>query len=60
MDASGHPPGVGQIGPFPALRLAAYDRPPFTGCGWITPLVNLEAAGPGNAVPIDLLPVAGG
>lgn len=23
-----------------------YYRPPFTGCGWITPLVNLLAAGP--------------
>ncbi len=33
-----------------------YYRPPFTGCGWITPLVNLMAAGPGNAVVIDLLP----
>jgi hypothetical protein len=36
-------------------RLAGrYHRPPFTGCGWITPLVNLLAAGPGNAVVIDL------
>ena len=34
-----------------------YYRPPFTGCGWITPLVNLLAAGPGNAVVIDLLPL---
>jgi hypothetical protein len=33
-----------------------YRRPPFTGCGWITPLVNLLAAGPGNAVVIDLVP----
>jgi hypothetical protein len=33
-----------------------YHRPPFTGCGWITPLVNLLAAGPGNAVVIDLTP----
>ncbi len=33
-----------------------YSRPPFTGCGWITPLINLLAAGPGNAVVIDLLP----
>ena len=33
-----------------------YYRPPFTGCGWITPLINLLAAGPGNAVVIDLLP----
>jgi hypothetical protein len=39
-------------------RLAArYQRPPFTGCGWLTPLINLMAAGPGNAVVIDLLPV---
>ena len=38
-------------------RLAGrYHRPPFTGCGWITPLINLLAAGPGNAVVIDLLP----
>jgi hypothetical protein len=35
-----------------------YYRPPFTGCGWITPLVNLLAAGPGNAVVIDLTPLA--
>jgi hypothetical protein len=34
-----------------------YHRPPFTGCGWITPLVNLMAAGPGNVVVIDLSPV---
>ena len=33
-----------------------YRRPPFTGCGWITPLVNLLVAGPGNAVVIDLIP----
>ena len=33
-----------------------YSRPPFTGCGWITPVVNLLAAGPGNAVVIDLIP----
>jgi hypothetical protein len=38
-------------------RLAGvYQRPPFTGCGWITPLVNLLVAGPGNAVVIDLIP----
>jgi hypothetical protein len=37
-------------------RLAGrYQRPPFTGCGWITPLVNLLVAGPGNAVVIDLI-----
>jgi len=35
-----------------------YNRPPFTGCGWITPIVNVLAAGPGNAVVIDLLPRA--
>ncbi len=35
-----------------------YRRPPFTGCGWITPLVNLLIAGPGNAVVIDLIPRA--
>jgi hypothetical protein len=35
-----------------------YYRPPFTGCGWITPLVNLLAAGPGNAAVIDLIPLA--
>ena len=34
-----------------------YDRPPFTGCGWITPLVNLLVAGPGNAAVIDLIPL---
>jgi len=33
-----------------------YHRPPFTGCGWITPFVNLLVAGPGNAVVIDLIP----
>ena len=39
-------------------RLAGrYHRPPFTGCGWITPLVNLLIAGPGNAVVIDLIPL---
>lgn len=42
-------------------RLAGiYRRPPFTGCGWITPLVNLLVAGPGNAVVIDLIPVRAG
>jgi hypothetical protein len=39
-------------------RLASrYRRPPFTGCGWITPLVNLLVAGAGNAVVIDLIPL---
>jgi hypothetical protein len=33
-----------------------YDRPPFTGCGRLTPLVNLLVAGSGNAVVIDLIP----
>ena len=33
-----------------------YHRPPFTGCGRITPIVNLLVAGPGNAVVIDLTP----
>jgi hypothetical protein len=33
-----------------------YHRPPFTGCGWLTPFVNLLVAGPGNAVVIDLIP----
>jgi hypothetical protein len=38
-------------------RLAGrYHRPPFTGCGWITPYVNLLVAGPGNAAVIDLIP----
>jgi hypothetical protein len=42
-------------------RLAGrYYRPPFTGCGWITPLVNMMAAGPGNAAVIDLIPLVGG
>ena len=41
-------------------RLAGrYYRPPFTGCGWTTPLVNLLAAGAGNAAVIDLIPRAG-
>lgn len=39
-------------------RLAGrYQRPRFTGCGGITPLVNLSVAGPGNAVVIDLIPL---
>ncbi|HUI60320.1 MAG TPA: hypothetical protein VLX90_08855 [Steroidobacteraceae bacterium] len=38
-------------------RLAGtYHRPPFTGCGWITPLFNLMVAGGGNACVIDLIP----
>jgi hypothetical protein len=36
-----------------------YYRPPFTGCGLITPLVNLLAAGPGNAAVIDPIPLIG-
>jgi hypothetical protein len=35
-----------------------YRRPPFTGCGWMAPLVNLLVVGPGNAVVIDLIPLA--
>ena len=37
-----------------------YYRPPFAGCGWITPLVNLLAAGSGNAAVIDLTPAGAG
>jgi hypothetical protein len=38
-------------------RLAGrYQRPPFTGCGWLTPAINLLVAGPGNAAVIDLTP----
>lgn len=38
-------------------RLAGnYSRPPFTGGGWMTPVINLLAAGPGNAAVIDLIP----
>lgn len=37
--------------------VGSYHRPPFTGCGWITPLVNLLVAGPGNAAVIDLVPL---
>jgi hypothetical protein len=33
-----------------------YHRPPFTGCGWITPFLNLMVAGPGNSAVIDLIP----
>ena len=33
-----------------------YYRPPFTGCGWMTPIVNVLVAGPGNAAVIDLIP----
>jgi len=39
-------------------RLAGrYYRPPFTGCGWPTPLVNVLVTGPGNAAVIDLIPL---
>jgi hypothetical protein len=34
-----------------------YRRPPFTGCGRLTPVVNLLVAGPGNAAVIDLIPL---
>ena len=41
-------------------RLAGrYYRPPFTGGGWITPLVNLLAVGAGNAAVFDLIPLLG-
>jgi hypothetical protein len=41
-------------------RLAGrYYRPPFTGCGLVTPLVNLLAAGAGNAAVFDLIPLTG-
>ncbi len=36
-----------------------YSRPPFTGSGLITPLVNLLAAGAGNAAVFDLIPLIG-
>src|SRR5579875_3355825 len=36
----------------------SYNRPPFTGCGQLTPLVNLLMAGYGNTVVIDLTPRA--
>ena len=39
------------------VGLVRYHRPPFTGCGWITPLVNLLVACPGNAAVIDLIPL---
>lgn len=39
-------------------RLAGrYHRPAFTGCGWLTPLVNLLVTGPGNAAVIDIIPL---
>ncbi|HEY7259907.1 MAG TPA: hypothetical protein VH589_00270, partial [Trebonia sp.] len=38
-------------------RLAGrYRRPPFTGCGRLTAIVNLLVAGSGNAAVIDLIP----
>ena len=37
--------------------IGRYHRPPFTGCGWITPFLNLVVGGPGNAIVIDLLPL---
>jgi hypothetical protein len=40
-------------------RLAGrYLRPPFTGCGRLTPVINLLVAGSGNAAVIDLIPRA--
>ena len=35
-----------------------YNRPPFTGAGRLTPLVNMLLAGYGNAIAIDLTPRA--
>jgi hypothetical protein len=37
-----------------------YYRPPFTGCGWLTPLVNLLATGSRNAAVVDLVPATPG
>jgi hypothetical protein len=38
-------------------RLAGrYQRPPFTGCGRLTPVINLLVAGSGNTAVIDLVP----
>jgi hypothetical protein len=34
-----------------------YERPPFTGCGLMTPLINLMISGSGNGVVIDLTPL---
>jgi hypothetical protein len=34
-----------------------YQRPPFTGCGMMTPLINLMISGSGNRVVIDLTPL---
>jgi hypothetical protein len=39
-------------------RLAGrYQRPAFTGDGWLTRAVNLTAAGPGNTAVVDLTPI---
>jgi hypothetical protein len=39
-------------------RLAGrYQRPAFTGDGWLTRAINLTAAGPGNAAVVDLTPI---
>jgi len=40
--------------------VGSYRRPPFTGGGWVTPILNLLIAGPGNFVVIDLIPVGPG
>jgi hypothetical protein len=34
-----------------------YQRPPFTGCGQMTPLINLMISGSGNGAVIDLTPL---
>lgn len=35
----------------------SYQRPPFTGCGPMTPLINLLISGSGNGIVIDLTPL---
>jgi hypothetical protein len=34
-----------------------YQRPPFIGCGAMTPLINLLISGSGNGIVIDLAPL---
>ena len=40
-----------------AASASRCSRPPFTGCGWLAPIVNRSATGSGNAAVIDLVPV---
>lgn len=35
-----------------------YQRPRFTGCGMLTPLINMLIPGPGNTAVVDLTPAA--